>query len=227
MDHVRVLKASEYTQFRVSPSVYYNQFFEYEDKEKTRVSTTSKKRKRKERKPYTLNERERSADQRHQPLLLKAHEVLFGAKDLLHCISNLKSNGGDDDGCCSNGIRELSCIEDGENNPLLSLEDYAMIFVPCVGYSGSSLGVSRLVPAFNNLVMNESCDDVEAEILNNRCVLPRNKCFYMLQSLTFDFICYIPCESYFFVVSRALHVLYLNVFTMWKSDLKRIHDLIH
>ncbi|KAI3960734.1 hypothetical protein MKW92_040232 [Papaver armeniacum] len=192
MDPVRVHNASDYTQFRVSPSVYYNRFFECEDKEKTRVSTISKKRKRKERKPYTLNERERSADQRHQeakPLLLKAHEVLLGAKDLLHCISNLKSDGGDDDSCCSNGIRE-SCIEDGKKQSFVELGSVwqAPLYEISINYgeenmttgdSGSSLGVSRLVPAFNNLVMNESCDDVEAEILNNRYVLPGNSCFYM------------------------------------------------
>ncbi|KAI3978778.1 hypothetical protein MKX01_015953 [Papaver californicum] len=186
MDPVRVLNSSDYTQFRVSHSVYYNRFFECEDKEKNRVSTAFKKRKRKKIKPYTLNERERSADQRHQeakPLLLKAHEVLLGAKDLLHCISNLKSDVGDDDSICSNGIRELSCIEDGKKQSFVELGSVwqAPLYEISVNYrvESSSPGMSRVVPAFNSQVKNESCDDVEAEILNNRYVLPGDSCFYM------------------------------------------------
>ncbi|MCL7035361.1 hypothetical protein MKW94_004883 [Papaver nudicaule] len=190
MDPVRVLNSSDYTQFRVSHSVYYNRFFECEDKEKSRVSTSSRKRKRKERKPYTLNERERSADQRHQeakPLLLKAHEVLLGAKDLLHCISNLKCDGGNDDTSCSNGSRELSSIEDEKKQSFVELGSVwqAPLYDISINYrvdnktTGSSLGLSRVVPAFNNLVINESCDDVEAEILNKRYVLPGDSCFYM------------------------------------------------
>lgn len=66
MDPVRVLNSSSYTQYRVSHYAYYSRFFGYEEREETRVSFCSKKRKRKQKKSYALNEREQSADQRHQ-----------------------------------------------------------------------------------------------------------------------------------------------------------------
>ena len=66
IDPVRVLNRS-YSRFRVSPSMYYSRFFDskHEDQE-SRFSSNSRKRKRKEKQPHALNERERSADERHQ-----------------------------------------------------------------------------------------------------------------------------------------------------------------
>ncbi|XP_057503913.1 methyltransferase-like protein 2 isoform X2 [Actinidia eriantha] len=96
VDPVRVLNRS-YTRFRVSPSAYYSRFFESKNTTKgPTISTCSRKRKRKQKKAYTLNERERVADQRHQevrPLLLKAHEALLAATDLLKFVRNLRSDG--------------------------------------------------------------------------------------------------------------------------------------
>ena len=66
IDPVRVLNRS-YSRFRVSPSMYYSRFFDskHEDQQ-SRFSSNSRKRKRKEKQPHALNERERSADERHQ-----------------------------------------------------------------------------------------------------------------------------------------------------------------
>lgn len=68
IDPVRVLNRS-YTRFRVSPSTYYSRSFESKLQE-PRVCSNSRKRKRKEKKPQTLNDRERAADQRHQVIAL-------------------------------------------------------------------------------------------------------------------------------------------------------------
>ncbi|KAJ6320753.1 hypothetical protein OIU78_016029 [Salix suchowensis] len=40
-------------------------------------------------------------------------------------------------------------------------------------------GLERVVPVFNNLVVNEASDDMEAEFLNKKYILPRESCFYM------------------------------------------------
>ncbi|XP_044471038.1 methyltransferase-like protein 2 isoform X2 [Mangifera indica] len=37
----------------------------------------------------------------------------------------------------------------------------------------------RVLPLFNNLVANETCDDVEVEVLSRRYILPRESCFFM------------------------------------------------
>lgn len=38
----------------------------------------------------------------------------------------------------------------------------------------------KLHPLFNNLVLNETGDDVEAEFLSSRFVIPGKSCFYMV-----------------------------------------------
>ncbi|XP_034208855.1 methyltransferase-like protein 2 isoform X1 [Prunus dulcis] len=95
IDPVRVLNRS-YTRFRVSPSAYYSRSFDSKHAgQEARVSSNFRKRKRKEKKPQPLNDRERAADQRHQevrPFLLKAHESLVRATELLEVVSNLKGN---------------------------------------------------------------------------------------------------------------------------------------
>ncbi|CAN0922094.1 Methyltransferase-like protein 2 [Linum grandiflorum] len=94
MDPVRVINTS-YSRVRVSASAYYSRFFNsnLSGHHETELSSTSRKRKRKERKPsHALNERERAADLRHQqmrPLLMKAHECLVGASDLLAVLRSL------------------------------------------------------------------------------------------------------------------------------------------
>ncbi|CAN1126859.1 Methyltransferase-like protein 2 [Linum perenne] len=94
MDPVRVINSS-YSRIRVSPTAYYSRFFNSNlsvDHE-TKLTSSSKKRKRKQEKPpHPLNERERAADFRHQqvrPLLMKAHQCVVGASDLLAVLRSL------------------------------------------------------------------------------------------------------------------------------------------
>ncbi|XP_022144198.1 methyltransferase-like protein 2 isoform X2 [Momordica charantia] len=186
VDPVRVLNRS-YSRFRVSPSGYYQRFFDFERKGfgNGDCLSSAKKRKRKEKKPHSLNEKERAADQRHQlakPLLLKAHELLLQATDLLGVMSSLNRDVGS-----SVGSRWLefpkdnqSLIEHGQvwQAPLYEItlkrpeSDQSIE----VGESSFELRVASL---FNNLVVNETRDEVEAEFLDHQYILPRESCFYM------------------------------------------------
>ncbi|XP_034676886.1 methyltransferase-like protein 2 isoform X2 [Vitis riparia] len=188
IDPVRVLNRS-YSRFRVSPSMYYSRFFDskHEDQE-SRFSSNSRKRKRKEKQPHALNERERSADERHQearPLLLKAHESLLEATDLLSVICNLRN-----DVCSlteseeSLPIVEQSFVELGRvwQAPLYEIILHFHQHCKPSGDASSPLiqyKEERVIPIFNNLVVNETSDNVEAEFLNSRYVIPRESCFYM------------------------------------------------
>ncbi|KAH7845633.1 hypothetical protein Vadar_004210 [Vaccinium darrowii] len=191
IDPVRVLNRS-YNRFRVSPSAYYSRFFE-SDKAKAEpaIATNYRKRKRKQKvkRPYTLNDRERIADQRHQearPLLLKAHDALLGAIDLLAVIRSLRS-----ERCSSEGSRDLflpsvkqSFVELSSvwQAPLYEITlNFPQYREPTLG-GGSPVIHSceqRLIPVFNNLVVNETSKDVEAEFLNSRYIIPRKSSFYM------------------------------------------------
>ncbi|XP_050214869.1 methyltransferase-like protein 2 isoform X2 [Mercurialis annua] len=182
MDPVRVLNRS-YTRFRVSPSGYYTRFFD--SKPETKLSSTSKKRKRKQEKPYSLNERERAADQRHQqvkPMLLKALECLAVDTDLLATMRDLRTD------FCS--LKELLPVSDNDEPCFVDLGRVwqAPLYEITLNFpyprkdSGSSLDQcrdQRIIPVFNNLVVNETCEDVEAELLNMKYLLPRQSCFYM------------------------------------------------
>lgn len=168
IDPVRMVNRS-YTRFRSSPSAYYSRFF---DSKETIVTSDSKKRKRKEKKtPHDLNEREQAAILRHQqarPMLLKAHGFLMEATDLLAIMKDLR---GGSNICSSTELSEQhSFIELGKvwQAPL-----YEIIL------KGAWKGLERVVPVFNNLVVNETSDDMEAEFLNNKYILPRESCFYM------------------------------------------------
>ncbi|XP_052119127.1 methyltransferase-like protein 2 [Arachis duranensis] len=164
LDPVRVLNHS-YNRFNVSPSTYYPRFFESPRNEplSTTVTTSEQqpKRKRKRNKkkePPPLNAREQIANRRHQearPLLLKAHESLLQCTEMLDVLRTLRN---DSCGCSKR-----------EHNGGKSSDDFAN--VQCCE--------QRVLPAFNNLVTNDTEDDVVAEILNNHYIVPRQSCFYM------------------------------------------------
>ncbi|CAN1126854.1 Methyltransferase-like protein 2 [Linum perenne] len=192
MDPVRVINSS-YSRIRVSPTAYYSRFFNSNlsvDHE-TKLTSSSKKRKRKQEKPpHPLNERERAADFRHQqvrPLLMKAHQCVVGASDLLAVLRSLS---------CDSSLtverrestvveNELSFLELGKvwQAPLYEI---TFKFPPQPsgpeedgGCNVDQLCNQRVVPVFNNLVVNETGDEVEAEFLNRKYVIPRESCFYM------------------------------------------------
>ncbi|GFY95888.1 methyltransferase MT-A70 family protein [Actinidia rufa] len=178
VDPVRVLNRS-YTRFRVSPSAYYSRFFESKNttKEPT-ISTCSRKRKRKQKKAYTLNERERVADQRHQevrPLLLKAHEALLAATDLLKFVRNLRSDGCSPEECGDLLLPSLeqSFVELGSvwQAPLYEITLNFPQYSEPTDDGGSPIVQSpeqKVIPMFNNLVINETSRDVETEFLNSK-----------------------------------------------------------
>ncbi|XP_019153077.1 PREDICTED: methyltransferase-like protein 2 isoform X2 [Ipomoea nil] len=182
IDPVRVVNRS-YTRYRVSPSAYYSRFFD--STEKLETSTESRKRKRNEKKTISLNEREKVAEQRHQevrPLLLKAHEALLGATELLKVVRNLRC-----EECTDEERRELS-----QQSCELSFVDLgsvwqAPLYEIVLNYQegdahieneGSHLG-QDVIPAFDNLVVNKGSGDAEAEFLNHKYIIPKESCFYM------------------------------------------------
>ncbi|CAL1396271.1 unnamed protein product [Linum trigynum] len=193
MDPVRVLNRS-YSRVRVSPSTYYSRFFSSNVAadgvlRETELSSSSKKRKRKEKKPLTLNEREQAADQRHQqvrPMLLKAHKCLIGAAELLGVLRSLSwdSSSTAERRELTAGGTEPSFLELGKvwQAPLYEIT----LNVPRTCGSNENEGDNvdqwcdqRVVPVFDNLVVNEIGDEVEAEFLSRKYVIPRQSCFYM------------------------------------------------
>ncbi|KAL6207402.1 hypothetical protein ACLB2K_018360 [Fragaria x ananassa] len=178
IDPVRVLNRS-YSRFRVSPSAYYCRRFESTCPPEPTVASTSRKRKRKEKKkPQALNDREQVADRRHQevrPLLVKAHESLMRSSEVLEVISNLRGSE-----TWSPGV-EQSFVE-------LALVWQAPLYEISLNYKAVEDGGSHatqdceqcVLPVFNNLVVNERSNDVEAEVLKSRYILPPKSSFYMV-----------------------------------------------
>lgn len=50
----------------------------------------------------------------------------------------------------------------------------------CFHYASESSFELRVASLFNNLVVNETRDEVEAEFLDHQYILPRESCFYMV-----------------------------------------------
>ncbi|KAJ7958064.1 Methyltransferase-like protein 2 [Quillaja saponaria] len=189
IDPVRVLNRS-YTRFRVSPSAYYPRFFKSQRAcQESTVSSNSRKRKRNAKEPRPLNESERVAEHRHQeakPLLLKAHEYLLKSTELLEVLGKLSNDIGSSTQCKGLSVQgvENSLIELGRvwQAPLYEIT----LTLPCHKKANDNkdslsmqYGEQMVLPAFNNVVANETEDDVEAELLNSHYILPRESCFYM------------------------------------------------
>ncbi|CDP07562.1 unnamed protein product [Coffea canephora] len=209
IDPVRVLNRF-YTRFRVSPTAYYSRFFDDDDhngnsKEETpEAPPDSRKRKRKkEKKPRPLNETELIAQRRHQevrPLLLKAHETLLGATELLAALKGLRSDGHfTDEECRGSALKreanELNFVELGRvwQSPLYEISlnfDQDQNFTQ---HGGDQISV----PVFNNFVVNNGDNDVEAELLNRNYIIPRKSCFYMSDLKEIHNLVPVECESGF------------------------------
>lgn len=191
IDPVRILNRS-YTRFKLSPSAYYSRFFESKhNNQETAVSSNSnsRKRKRKVKRPHPLNERELVADQRHQevrPFLIKAHESLLRATDILSVLRNLRGDEFVSTECrklllpiaeqsffefgsvWQAPLYEITLNFHGGNEPIKDGGD--LLFQTCE---------QRVLPIFNNLVVNDANCDVEADFLDARYIIPRNSCFFM------------------------------------------------
>ncbi|RDX75858.1 Methyltransferase-like protein 2, partial [Mucuna pruriens] len=195
IDPVRVLNRY-YHRFSVSPSTYYSRLFKSPTPNPVSATVTSSltktKRKRKRKEPRPLNERELFALQRHQearPLLVAAHECLLTSTELLNALKALKSASSCSTRDCEGG--QHSFVDLGREAPLLEVAlslrvgdidtdtDTHQPPNDLEDLSSVRCCEQKVLPAFNNLVANDTQDDAVAEILKNRYIMPRESCFYM------------------------------------------------
>ncbi|CAM8891417.1 unnamed protein product [Rhodiola kirilowii] len=200
VDPVRVLNRY-YSTYQVSPSAYYSRFFQsgqqrQQQQQQTRpTATTSRKRKRPATEPrsHNLNQAETLAQLRHQevrPLLVKAHESLLEAIDLLSVLPRLRNISSTSENLNVAGV-EQSLVE-------LGTHWRAPLFDITLNFHSSRIHTSnndatapsssddrKVLPVFNNLIANDTTYDVEAEFLDHQYIIPRKSCFLM-RILTVD-----------------------------------------
>ncbi|CAM8927877.1 unnamed protein product [Rhodiola kirilowii] len=198
VDPVRVLNRY-YSTYQVSPSAYYSRFFQsgqqrQQQQQQTRpTATTSRKRKRPATEPrsHNLNQAETLAQLRHQevrPLLVKAHESLLEAIDLLSVLPRLRNISSTSENLNVAGWNNLwlSLGHTGELPCSTSLLTFTQVgFTPPIMRSSSdatapsSSDDRKVLPVFNNLIANDTTYDVEAEFLDHQYIIPRKSCFLM------------------------------------------------
>ena len=108
---------------------------------------------------------------------MKAHEFLMEATDLLAIMKGLR---GDSNICSS--------TESSEHHSFIELGKVWQAPLYEIILKATWKGLERVVPVFNNLVVNEASDDMEAEFLNKKYILPRESCFYMVCSIDFVYL---------------------------------------
>lgn len=86
------------------------------------------------------------------------------------------------------GSNICSSIELSEQHSFIELGKVWQAPLYEIILKGAGKGLERVVPVFNNLVVNETSDDMEAEFLNNKYILPRESCFYMVCSVDFVYL---------------------------------------
>ncbi|XP_039119565.1 methyltransferase-like protein 2 isoform X4 [Dioscorea cayenensis subsp. rotundata] len=190
VDPVRVLSNS-YSRFRINSAGYYSRFFGVPSKGNdgnSVDSSSSMKNKKRKRNSQSLNEREKSAENRHQnarPFLVSAYESFQRATDLLHFLPSLLK---EDDSMPDKCDTELNFIELGSlwQAPLYEISlSLPMENIPAEGGSQPSCCEGRAVPVFNNLIRNQSSYDLEADFLNRQYILP-GKCRFFMQLAHID-----------------------------------------
>ncbi|KAL2964046.1 hypothetical protein AAZX31_17G235500 [Glycine max] len=165
MDPVHVLNRS-YLRFTVSPSSYYSRFFKSSSTTPNSVTTVTS--------PLTTQKRK-------EPRAL----CLLKSTELLNALKALKSGSRCSKRECEGGqhsfvdlVQVAPQLEvtlnlrvgDADSDPHLPPNDLEEIRLVCN---------AAVLPAFNNLVANDTKDDAVAEILNNRYIMPQESCFYM------------------------------------------------
>ncbi|KAL9228464.1 hypothetical protein vseg_004045 [Gypsophila vaccaria] len=192
IDPVRYLNQN-YSQFRVSPSSYYSRFFNNKSLQQQEDQSIDddlnygfhskigkRNRNRSKKQCFGLNQKELVADQRHQeirPLLVKAHEELLRAKELLDVMCELN--------CEPEGWERCVDLNSGEMKEEFSLVELGKVWqAPLYEIAlcfrqdceeseekrDSPTGRhddQRVLPLFNNLISNESNDDLVAEFMTN------------------------------------------------------------
>ncbi|KAL0694890.1 hypothetical protein Bca4012_062070 [Brassica carinata] len=185
LDPVRITNRS-YTRFRVSPSAYYSRFFNTKHLNLQQPSEPNqKKRKRNKKKNPSFHlpsAGEQASNLRHQEarvLLSEAYEWLLRETELLSLVKGLSSD--DDDRllrtkCCDDG--EVSFVELGGVWQAPLYEITLSFDLHCVD-DKERCSEERVFKVFDNLVVNETEEEVEAEFSNRRYIMPRESCFYM------------------------------------------------
>ncbi|XP_064959187.1 methyltransferase-like protein 2 isoform X3 [Musa acuminata AAA Group] len=187
LDPVRILNYS-YSRFWVSPSAYYSRSFETTTAalktDAVEDSRILKKRKR-TRAPRDLNESERASEKRHQEartFLLNAHKAFLEAAELQALLPELVKS---EVSLPTRRASEQKFIQLGSlwQAPLYeislcfrnkNLSDDTGGYR--LGDHGGTIIVHRL---YNNLICNETNEDVEAEFQSNHYILPSRSCFHM------------------------------------------------
>lgn len=118
--------------------------------------------------------------------MLAAHECLLKSTELLNVLKTLKSESRCSKKECEGG-QQHSFVDLGRGSPQLEVtlslrvSDADTHLPP--NELEDSLSVQcceqKVLPAFNNLVANDTKDDAVAEILDNCYIVPRESCFYM------------------------------------------------
>ncbi|KAG2303308.1 hypothetical protein Bca52824_031959 [Brassica carinata] len=186
LDPVRITNRS-YTRFRVSPSAYYSRFFNSKHLNLEQPSELPNPRKRKRNKKKNTSSHlpsagEQASHLRHQEarvLLSEAYEWLLRETELLSLVKGLSSYDGD-------GLLRTKCCDDDEVSFVelggvwqAPLYEITLSFdLHCVDKERCS--EERVFKVFDNLVVNETEEEVEAEFSKRRYIMPRESCFYML-----------------------------------------------
>ncbi|KAL5185677.1 Methyltransferase-like protein 2 [Glycine soja] len=173
MDPVHVLNRS-YLRFTVSPSSYYSRFFKSSSTTPNSVTTvTSPLTTQKRKEPRALVDTSLKSGSRCSKRECEGGQHSF--VDLVQVAPQLE---------VTLNLR----VGDADSDPHLppnDLEGEWLVNKNLLHEFNSLISQIRLVcnaavlPAFNNLVANDTKDDAVAEILNNRYIMPQESCFYM------------------------------------------------
>ncbi|WZZ58074.1 methyltransferase-like protein 2 [Brassica napus] len=182
VDPVRIINRS-YTRFRVSPCAYYSRCFNSKHlnpQQPNELPNTRKRKRNKQKKPsfHLPSAAEQASNLRHQEarlFLSEAYESLLEETELLSLVKGLSS---DDD-----GLLRTKCCEDDE----VSFVELGGVWQAPLYEITLSLNLHRddnkekcsEERVFNNLVANETEEEVDAEFSNRRYIMPRKSCFYM------------------------------------------------
>ncbi|CAE5957938.1 unnamed protein product [Arabidopsis arenosa] len=164
LDPVRITNRS-YTRFRVSPSAYYSRFFNSKQLNQQSSDSNPRKRKRKQKNPnfHLPSVGEQASNLRHQEarlFLSKAHESFLKDIELLNLTKGLS----DDDSSLLNKCfdDELSFIDLGGVWQAPFYEITLNFNLHCDN-EGETSNEQKVFQVFNNLVVNETGEEVEAD----------------------------------------------------------------
>ncbi|CAN8312568.1 unnamed protein product [Cochlearia groenlandica] len=192
VDPVRIINSS-YTRFKASPSAYYSRCFfdskriDLQQQQQYSEANPKKRRRNQKKKKNHISlhlppsEGELASDLRHKEARLFLSQVYESFLRKTELLSLMKGLSNDDDG---SGLLN-KCREDDE----LSFVELGGVWQAPLYEITMNLNLhcdneekrdeQRVFKVFDSLVANETEEDVEAEFLNKRYIMPRKSCFYM------------------------------------------------